>query len=312
VTPPSKLRSEIINLRQQLAEKEAAIPILRQKLSILEIDLEEKAQEAVGTPKAALRSKINHLEKLLRQNVKEQLNMAMEVSCSSEGNYLQELKDDCIQTNNEKCRVEVKLQEKVEQMAELESKFTHTNTTLNRISGERDVLLIRLQETKAALGEITVQRDELREKCRETDGEYEELLVEYREVEVKSKTFQTQAIKLRQENDELALKLKNLGNEVSSMNAVDHSKCQQQAKEMEKAVEQKNRDMMTLKRELSNVRGEFMHLKFRISNEPGIFDASEEHKQKIKEADEKIALQRDEVIICFYLQLIDVPLFLLK
>ena len=233
----------------------------------------------------------------------EQMRASMSSAGSDLKEQLQEMKDDCIRMNNEKYDVELQLQEKVEQMAELESKITHTNTTLNRISGERDVLLIRLQETKAALDEITVQRDELSEKCRETDGEYEELLVEYREVEVKSKTFQTQAIKLRQENDELALKLKNLGNEVSSMNAVDHSKCQQQAKEMEKAVEQKNRDMMALKRELSNVRGEFMHLKFRISNEPGIFDESEEHKQKIKEADEKIALLREEVTIylsCIY------------
>jgi chromosome segregation ATPase len=62
VTPPSKLRSEIINLRQQLAEKAAATPVLRQTISILEKNIEDKAPETVGTPKSALGSKINQLE----------------------------------------------------------------------------------------------------------------------------------------------------------------------------------------------------------------------------------------------------------
>jgi chromosome segregation ATPase len=56
------LRSEIINLRQQLAEKAAATPVLRQQITILEKNLEEKAQETFGTPKSTLGSKINQLE----------------------------------------------------------------------------------------------------------------------------------------------------------------------------------------------------------------------------------------------------------
>lgn len=56
------MRSEIINLRQQLAEKAAATPVLRQKITNLEKDLEDSSKETIGTPKSALRSKINQLE----------------------------------------------------------------------------------------------------------------------------------------------------------------------------------------------------------------------------------------------------------
>lgn len=226
----------------------------------------------------------------------EQLRASMNSAGSNMKEQLEEMKDEIIRMNNEKYEVELQLQEKIELIAEFESKITQTNTILNRISGERDILSMRYQETKTNLDEVTAQRDELSDKCRETDSEYEELLLVYKEVENKSKMFQTQAIKMRQEKDELALKLKNLDNEVTTMGPVDHSRCQQQAKELEKIAEEKNRDMLAVKRELSHVRGEYMHLKFRISNEPGMFDESEEHKQIVKEKEYKIAALREEVI----------------
>jgi golgin subfamily A member 4 len=291
------------NLQQICNKKSAELAEIESKRSLLSSEKASCWQELlearqnydqVAEEKAQLMKNVD----MYKCNM-EQMRASMTSAGSDIKVQLEELKDDAIRMNNEKYEVELQLQEKMELMAEFESKITHTNTLLNRISGERDILSIRLQEARASLEEVTAQRDELSEKCRETDSEYEELLVVYREVEGKSKTFQTQSIKLRQEKDELALKVKNLGNEVSSINAVDHSKCQLQAKEMEKLIEEKNRDMMSLKRELSNVRGEFMHLKFRISNEPGIFDESEEHKQKIKEAEQKITLLRDEVISFF-------------
>lgn len=288
------------NLKHICDKKSAELVEIESKRSLLSSEqascwqeLQETRQclEQMTTEKCELSKNLD----MYKCNM-EQLRASMNSAGSNMKEQLEEMKDEIIRMNNEKYEVELQLQEKIELIAEFESKITQTNTILNRISGERDILSMRYQETKTNLDEVTAQRDELSDKCRETDSEYEELLLVYKEVENKSKMFQTQAIKLRQEKDELALKLKNLDNEVTTMGPVDHSRCQQQAKELEKIAEEKNRDMLAVKRELSHVRGEYMHLKFRISNEPGIFDESEEHKQIVQEKEYKIAALREEVI----------------
>ncbi|CAB3372909.1 Hypothetical predicted protein [Cloeon dipterum] len=255
-------------------------------------ELEGARRELEGTceQKSQLQSNLE----MYKANI-EQLRGSLDAAEAEKQHNREQLQADAIRLDNERYEIELQLQEKTNQVSDLEAKITNTNTILNRVAGERDVLSIRMQEMRDSLATTSQELDELRDKCKENDSDYEELLSAYREMESKSKNFQVMSIHLREEKAELTARLQKLEEQVSSLSSVDHASCQQSLKQMEAKVQEKHNELVTAKRDLSNANGELIYLKMNMKPEPSVLDHPNFFKTQNVKLEKKVSSLQEQV-----------------
>ncbi|XP_059476606.1 uncharacterized protein LOC132197372 isoform X2 [Neocloeon triangulifer] len=277
------LALEAQNLRHVEAreELEAELAALRVTLSETNTTLALQADELRVDREALLRVRAE------KGRVDDQL-AALEEQLAKRGQQTEELRarlaafqaelvEEGVRQDNARFEVELRLQQQIELVATLETKITETNTLLNKVGGERDVLAIRVGELREQVATLSVGRVELEEKVKEADADYEELLVAYREVEAKGRAFHAQAVRLREDKEGLEA-------------ALSAALARQDSGRLEARVAELQGQLVVARRDLSTARGELIHLRLNPHPPPDL-----SYKATCAELERKVAHLQKQV-----------------